>query len=49
MSYVAPGVKISGNALVWGCAHIRGNSILEGDVTFSSGHIRDLHWWRDVP
>ena len=43
------------NSIVRGHAHVDGkacpcaNTILEGDVTISSGLIRDVHWWRDVP
>ena len=47
--------RISGTSLIQGKALIHGNtcvsgaSILEGDVTISSGWIKDVHWWREVP
>ena len=42
-TYIAKTVKVSGYALVYGDAY------LEGDVNISSGWIRAVHWWRDVP
>ena len=41
--------KVIGYARVSSDAMVCGNSILEGDVTISSGWIFDVHWWRNVP
>ena len=41
--------KILGKAKVLGDAKVYGQSILKGDVTISSGWIKDVSWWREIP
>ena len=40
---------VSGNAKVGGNAWVGGHAILERDVTISSGWVRNVHWWKEIP
>ena len=47
-AHVGCASKVTDHVMVDGEAKVD-DSILEGDVTISSGRIWDVHWWRDVP
>ena len=41
--------QVGDTAYVIAIVVVYGNAVLEGDVAISSGWIRDVHWWKDVP
>ena len=42
-------IRIQGNVVLEGRVRVYTRAILEGDVNVSSGRIRDVHWWRNIP